>query len=192
MLDESAPEPPPISPERRNLLEALIPEAPQGQALEALETVIKVINHESVPLSVARKAVGMVLGQYEEGLLTVLVGVAKARTQRLMALMAGMSRIEDNLMRPEMLQQMTPNAQLKLYRTLQFSFTGDLSMLQDVVEMRARIEAMTAHGLPLSKMADTDPMDEKLTLALPPAKRERLRVVLGRVLKAAQADKESD
>lgn len=175
-----------IPPERKALLDVLVPEASDMDALQALDTVIRVINHEGIPTQKARRAVGMVLGQYEEGLLTVMVGTARARTTRLMRLLSGMSAVEDKLMSPQILADMSPNGLLKLYRTLQYSFTGDVAMLRDVVEMRARIESMMAHGMPLQKQDDTDPFDERLAKALPPARRERLRRVFARVMSAAQ------
>lgn len=178
------------TPEAKSAMHVLLPEgraplSPSGDgmtALDALAVVVKVLNHEPIPVATARKAVAIVLGDYEGGLLTALVGAARARTHRLMKLMAGMSQLEDQILDPANIQLMEPNQQLKAYRMIQISFVNDMEILERVVELRPRIEAMMAQGLPLANSSDQDPAAEELTRGLPPARRERLRRTLTRIL----------
>ena len=171
------------SPDQKQAYKALVPNANES-TMQLLTTVVKVINGQETSETVARRAVGRVLAQYEEGLLTTLVGVARARTERLIKLMHGMSSVEDRLLLTENVNNLAPPQLLKLYRTLQFSFTGDIALLTNVTEMRSRIEAMMAQGLPLTRPQEV--LDEELTQALPPARRERLRNVLNNVIRGAQ------
>ncbi|OHD27868.1 MAG: hypothetical protein A2Y38_21595 [Spirochaetes bacterium GWB1_59_5] len=157
--------------------------------LDKLERILDVVNDRGgADLESAKAAIDDVLDSYENRLRVGLVGVARARFERVVRMSRFVQKVEGEIQRPERLGAMKDTDVIRLLEVCQKTMVSDLAFIDQVVEMRLRLldtESLVRARQQISDAGDVLEIGGQM-IRLSPESRDRLRSLVDRLTSDAR------